>query len=572
MLFPEGRSKDKWEEIRSCDIYKDMIADLIRGEESFTEELAGENYSLFTQFWRSGNRASYEKVYFEKRKRLNTYATLALIYPENQRYISKLEEVIWVICSEFTWCLPPHLGGASLPMETYLDVIDLFSAETGSALAEIKYLLGDRLSDLIKRRIRYELEKRIVGPYLRKRFRFETAKINWNAVCNSGVGMALIYEFPKVFDTEKQRILDSLSLFIAGYGDDGACPEGLAYWAYGFGYYVCFAKLLRDYTGGLTDLLKGEKLRRIAMFQQKMYLNGKRKVTFADTHISYSYYYPGLTHFLTNEYEGVRVPHGVGFPTCDANDNCYRWALHIRNFVWTDPKYSKTYAVDETNYLSNVQWFTVISKKHDAGFAIQAGYNGLIHGHHDIGGFIYVKHEDVVIDDLGSGEYTAKTFGKDRFKFFTNSSRGHSVPIINGKYQTDGPKVRGRSITYDEQSFQLDMSVAYPPETALESLVRKINFGESLLLTDHYVFSAMPEDVTERFITRLPTEIVDGRVIIHGDRGQYEILYDASSCTPKLNFECFTISGGKEDRGNIIDFISIDRKKEMCLKFEIIKL
>ena len=80
----------------------------------------------------------------------------------------------------------------------------------------------------------------------------------------------------------------------------------------------------------------------------------------------------------------------------------------------------------------------------------------------------------------------------------------------------------------------------------------------------------MPEDVTERFITRLPTEIVDGRVIIHGDRGQYEILYDASSCTPKLNFECFTISGGKEDRGNIIDFISIDRKKEMCLKFEII--
>lgn len=570
MLFPEGKSKEKWQQIRTSDFYKEMVADLIRAEAGFADRLQGESYALFTHYWKSGERAPYETAYFEKRRRLNTYATLALLYPENERYIRGLKEVIWAICGEFTWCLPNHLGGQGLPVAAYLDVIDLFSAETASALAEIKYLLGDRLSGLIQRRIRHELGRRIVEPYLRQKYQWETAKINWNAVCNAGVGMTLLYEFPEVFETEKQRILDSLNLFIAGYGEDGACPEGLAYWAYGFGYYVCFAKLLRDYTGGALDLLRGEKLRNIAMFQQRMYLNGRRRVTFADTNTAFDYYYIGLAHFLKREYPGVRVPNGVGVPKLDTNDNCYRWALHIRNFVWASPDEDDIDAIEETNYFADVQWYTALSQKHDAGLAVQAGYNGRIHGHHDIGSFIYVRHEDVVINDLGSGQYSQKTFGKERFELFTHSSRGHSVPIINGQYQIDGPEVKGLGIVYDGCRFQLDMSAAYPQEVGLERLDRCFVFGEALAVTDEYRFSAVPGEVTERFITRLPVEISDGRVLLTGERGRYEILYDAAECAPKLGFECYTALYGKEDKGNIIDFVVKNPKKEMKLEFKII--
>lgn len=120
-------------------------------------------YSLFCVYGDTGERLAYERVYFERRKRLNSYVIMALQEPENVDYEVAALNMIWSVCNEFTWCLPAHFNEGSDRLD-----IDLFSAETGFALSEIKLLLGDRLPDLLRRRIEAEVENRLFRPFWSK--------------------------------------------------------------------------------------------------------------------------------------------------------------------------------------------------------------------------------------------------------------------------------------------------------------------------------------------------------------------------------------------------------------------
>ena len=160
-----ARSTKFWSNVRSNTFFASAISDIYSRERSFCGLPEDADYSLFCEFWKSGNRASYEANYYKKRDYMNIYATLAMLEPENVGYIRKLENIIWIICNEFTWCITAHIGAEGREPDEYKEYIDLFAAETASALAEIKYMLGDRLSPLICRRINREIEQRIKKPF-----------------------------------------------------------------------------------------------------------------------------------------------------------------------------------------------------------------------------------------------------------------------------------------------------------------------------------------------------------------------------------------------------------------------
>ena len=76
------------------------------------------------------------------------------------------------------------------------------------------------------------------------------------------------------------RVVSAMETFLSGYGDDGCCPEGYGYWNYGFGYFVYWAEMLREYTGGAIDLLHStDKIRRIAEFPAAV-----KRLSHADTY------------------------------------------------------------------------------------------------------------------------------------------------------------------------------------------------------------------------------------------------------------------------------------------------
>jgi len=61
-----------------------------------------------------------------------------------------------------------------------------------------------------------------------------------------------------------------------------------------------------------------------------------------------------------------------------------------------------------------------------------------MHNQNDVGNFIVHVNGESVIPDVGRGRYTKAYFGPERYQHFVNSSRGHSVPIVNGCEQLAG--------------------------------------------------------------------------------------------------------------------------------------
>lgn len=228
--------------------------------------------------------------------------------------LSGLEWVLEQICAETCWALPAHVKRKK--DEKWKITLDLFACETAQSLLEIAFLLRNDLRPELLCRIWKESSRRVLQPFLIQEngaFWWETSKSNWNAVCCGSVGAAACYAselFPVLFPNAESiesinqnceqiltRVTRDLSCFLASFGEDGACMEGLGYWEYGMSYFSMFAELLKEKTGGKTDLLDGKKQRKIMEFQQKCYFPGGNTLSFSDGD-SKSRYRMGLTcHF-----------------------------------------------------------------------------------------------------------------------------------------------------------------------------------------------------------------------------------------------------------------------------------
>ena len=98
-------------------------------------------------------------------------------------------------------------------------------------------------------------------------------------------------------------------------------------------------------------------------------------------------------------------------------------------------------------------------------FAIKGGHNKEEHNHNDIGSFIFADDSGQILADLGCMEYTKANFDpKTRYTLLQNSSLGHSVPIIDGKGQSEGSEFFGTVIKKDEEGFVVELKDAYDVE------------------------------------------------------------------------------------------------------------
>ena len=88
-----------------------------------------------------------------------------------------------------------------------------------------------------------------------------------------------------------------MEYYLKGFGDDGACVEGINYWAYGFGYFTYFAQLLYQYSDGKDNLFDNKKVENIAVFPQKLWFKNNNTVTFSDCGDKFTQR-SGLIHFF----------------------------------------------------------------------------------------------------------------------------------------------------------------------------------------------------------------------------------------------------------------------------------
>lgn len=517
-----GKAQDPafWNEVREGEAYASLREPLLRyWEAEGSADIPSLSYSAYRRFHYDGDRDTYEKPYFARRRALAAVAVLALIYPEREEYLVKLMDLIYAVCDEYTWCLPAHQTELGVNNNRH---IDLFAAETGMCLSEIYTLLGDRFEPLIADRIRVEIDRRIIQSFLDTSFFWERVGMNWAAVCMGSVSCTFMLMRPDLCADLEERFCSAMKFFLGGFGADGVCEEGFSYWCYGFGFFTVWADMIRTFTEGRVDWFKLDKVKAVAPFLSRMYLTEGCTVSFADAGRT-GRYNVGILHYLKGEYpDDVVIPDPA---YSELMDGCGRWCTFLRSFSWMEPDYAtgeKIGGGEMTYYAPSVNWLVKRGERYS--FAAKGGHNAEPHNHHDIGSFILAKDGRQILTDPGGGVYTRQYFTPAiRYDGVACGSRGHSVPFFGteadraekGKhygYQKDGKQFRAADVVCDGDTFSMDLAPAYG-ETFVRKVLRTFTFGESgFTLRDEFdADGGIP--ITDRFVSLSPFTVEEGKAV-----------------------------------------------------------
>lgn len=502
-------------------------------------------YSDYKLYWETGDRSVFQAEYFSRRSAIEHTVPLALMYPDEDIYIKRIMDWVFTICDEYSWCLPAHQGELG-PNDN--SRVDLFAAETGLHLAMIYTLLGDRLDTLIKNRIIYEVKRRVVDTYLgvENYGWWENGTSNWTAVCTGGVAGAMMLLYPELVDSAViERFNRSIDKYLSGFKDDGICLEGSGYWAYGVGFFVLYADMIRTFTEGRVDYFKLPKIKAIATFPQKMFLTGSASVSFADSGRTLRYNI-GVIHRLKTEFPTEVLAYDLKYG--GYGEGCGRLCYRIFGAAWTREEYVLNPAESDVcfeSYAADSQWLVKRTEKY--GFAAKAGNNAELHNHNDVGSFIFAKGGEQLLVDLGSGKYTRQYFSSERYNIIECASFGHSVPIIDGVFQSVGADMRAVDVKYERGSLSFDMAGAYKAE-GLKSLVRSFTLeDDGIILHDSFDCSDSSE-IVERIAVIKEPSIEEGRICV----GAATVEYDPSSCQVSVSQQ--TCDSTPSKKVYLIDF------------------
>lgn len=521
-------------------------ADAMRAEKmpEITEE-------LFAVYENTGNRLIHEAVYFRRRKFLAIFGLKAVL-DHQEEDIAKLEEVLLDICSEECWALPAHVNRKE--DRDWRIFVDLFASETAQALSEITSLLEDVLSKTTVETVRQEVLRRVLVPFSASQAPYshwEYGASNWCAVCGGSIGSAALYllkDKPEELTPLLDRICYALEhYYLKSFAEDGACLEGLGYFTYGMTYFTGFAQQLYEFTAGKRNLFRIGKLAKIAAFQAKCYFPSGKTVSFADGYTDDAFQM-GLTCRLSMEYPEAGIP--PLWRAADLNDdNCYRFMGLYRNLAWTrayiDSLRGAQSAAAETDavakkaigqiVLPDAQW-TICQSGTSAGMAAKGGHNAEPHNHNDVGSFFYLIGTDVLLTDLGCGEYTRDYFSEKRYEHLCCRSLGHNVPLIDGGEQLAGAEYRCDSFETDGQGRTVISFAESYGNPKLKSLIRILDWNAedgTLRVEDHCQATALL-DFKENLITPWKPEIQGNRIRIRGAQSSCEILIEG----PAVEAEC----------------------------------
>lgn len=538
----------EWSELRDR-LGTKVLADLVaQAEVDAQAPVPALPARLYHEFRETGRREGYEDAQRQRRSML--YRLVLAEWVEGKgRLVEAIENVAWARLEETNWAWPAHAGD----LDTYdWPTLDLAAAMTALDMAEIDFLVGDRLSANLRSRLRVEVERRAVGPFLNRNDHWwlhttpQKQVSNWTAVCVAGCVGAAIYLEP---DTGRlaeivARGLHSLADYLETFDREGGSSEGPDYWTYGFGNYAVLAHLLHARTGGKIDLLEGDYVRDIAQFPLRTMLGPGVWTSFSDSDHNPSFH-PGLLSYLAAHLDLPGLT-GLGMKNDFAVEIFNQFVWPLRQFAWPLDHGAGPAVLGAHDWYDEMGW--MISRL-DADpkalrLAAKGGHNDEMHNQNDVGSFMVVSGGKVVLTDPGRGRYSKAYFGPERYENFFASSLGHSVPVINGQQQAAG-RAHAASVIEHVHSdaadrLVLDMAAAYPEAADLEKLQRSVSLkrdvaGGVVALEDRFRFKTGAGVFQSVLITPLDAVIEDSAVLV-GDAGAgVRVGFDAMALDVSLD-------------------------------------
>ena len=530
-----------------------VISEIIKmGEANLGKEFINIPATVMLEYVRNGNRSDYEKISFGNRNQLWSLV-LAESVEGKGRFIDQIVNGIWAISEESFWGVSAHVGiqkaGAGLP-DVQDPVVDLFAAETGALLAWTDYFVGDKLdkvSKLIRPRISYEIKRRILVP-------MTTAKYGWmgggnpNAILNNWapwiasnyIAANLLIEKDELKRTQGLNIaIKIIDHYMNGLGADGGCDEGPSYWTAAGACVFDALNLLYDATRGSVNIYEDPFIKKMGSYIYKTHIAGNYFINVADAH-------------PTLEPDGLMI-FRFGKDMDDKQmTNFGSWAYHTFNKGVGGGSFHRTRNLYDLLAIKNCSvypykeepvpdvWYSDVqlmaSRSSNGLFvATHAGNNGESHNHNDVGDFMVYADGNPVIIDVGSGTYTARTFSRDRYKLWFNTSPYHNLPVVNGSEQGAGGKYAATDVQYQQNKkysqLSMDIAKAYPPEAGVKSWLREVKMNKDknmIEVKDYYAMNENLSSLTQSFMTVCSTDIATpGKIIfILPDQSKVYLDYD----------------------------------------------
>lgn len=491
-----------------------------RGEKQLNYEWKVVKATDYIEFEKSGSREIMETPFGT-----NNAAMVDLLLAElaegQGRFTKQLINGVFHTCEMTSWALSAHLSSQkvrrSLP-DHREQLIDLTSGDLSSMLSWTYYFLHnefDKVNPSIAIRLRHELEKRTLEPYMNEgnyywwqafRATPTTMVNNWNPWCNSNVlqTMMLLENDPDKLAAGIYRTMQSVDRFLNYVHADGACEEGPSYWGHAGGKLFDYLDMLSEITNGKVSLFADPMIKNIGEYISRSYVGDGWVVNFADASAKGAGDAPLIYRFgkAVGSNEMMQFAAQMNKNEIPRNRDIYRMlkVLTVRDeLAATQP----AHIVPAQTWYPETE-FCYLKDKSGLFFAAKGGYNDESHNHNDAGSFsLWIKNTPMIID-AGVGTYTRQTFSSERYSIWTMQSEYHNLPMINGVPQKHGRKYKATEVKYDKNanSFSANIATAYPQEAQVENWTRTYTLkGKTLRINDNFRLKEAIEKNTLHFMT-----------------------------------------------------------------------
>lgn len=486
----------------------------------------------YMDLYRTGRRGGrwYEQVM--SRRNMLWDATIAECLENKGEYIDKIINLVWAICEETSWVIPPHnnhmhnhmLSGINknaLPDILDYNFIDLYSAVTAAILGWAYYFHKDRLdkeTPLVARRIEIEVMKKIVIPFMTHDdltwFGFYGHKINnWNPwILSNIIPVCLIIIKDEDLRLDfMTRAMEKFDIYLNECAPDGGSDEGPGYWNMGGGTCLDVFEITKDATQGAVDLLKSDFARNVSEFIAHANFTDDIYASFGDNgiHYSFGYYAYRYAELCNSDYLMQYALSKESVKTCPVlnTDITYRHLKCLFGYKKITDEQLTVFKHKDV-WLPATQHLYVSSNDGRTALAAKAGYNNESHNHNDAGTIIYCVDNEIAICDPGSPEYTDKTFSPQRYELWVCTSAAHCCANINGFDQHNGDIFRTKVLKQSSDDsrilLRLDMKGLYEAEAGIKAYTRELVFDKltgELDITDDIQLYEATDNLDVHYIT-----------------------------------------------------------------------
>lgn len=579
--YPSYSDRTGWDNLLG-DVKNELVK---RGEKRLDYVWQVVKATDYIEFERTGNRQIMENPFNS-----NSAAVVDLLMAElaegKGRFTGQLINGVFYTCEMTSWALSAHLNAQrtrrSLPEHTE-HIIDLTAGDLASILSWTYYFFHsefDKVNPEISKRLRYELQTRILDTYMENdRFWWMAFNLkpgalvnNWNPWCNSNVLQSFL-----LLENDKDKLAEavyrsmvSVDKFINYTHADGACEEGPSYWGHAAGKMYDYLQILSDATNGKVSVFNEPMVKNMGEYIARSYVGNGWVVNFADASAKGGGEAPLIFRYGKAVGSDVMMGYAAYLESLNKRSSVIagRDVFRTLQSILYNPEMA---TVDARYQSPSFSWypeteFCYMTDKKGFFFAAKGGYNNESHNHNDAGSFSLYLNTTPVFIDAGVGTYTRQTFGSERYSIWTMQSNYHNLPMINGVPQKNGAMYKATDVSFNSarMTFSANLAAAYPASAEVKKWTRSYSLSNGTLkISDTFALNKTTAPNRINFLTWGKVDITTpGKILVEVNGEKVCLTYNKDQLTPAVETVALDDIRLSKVWGKEIYRVSLDAVKE----------